>query len=96
MYNETKAPLKGVPTSTWASVRDITLTGQAKWIDITVITKNVYVRLGNGSAAVTTGNSFYLPKDKAAFRMWPKPGETRLGLLGSSTAAASVFVQEVI
>ena len=96
MYNETKAPLKAVPTSTWATGRDITLTGQAKWIDITVITKNVYVRLGNGSAAVTTGNSFYLPKDVQAFRMWPKPGETRLGLLGTSTAAASVFVQEVI
>ncbi|KKK71251.1 hypothetical protein LCGC14_2915820, partial [marine sediment metagenome] len=30
MYNETKAPLKAVPTSTWATGRDITLTGQAK------------------------------------------------------------------
>lgn len=96
MYNETKAPLSAAPTATWASARDITLTGQAKWIDITVITKNVYARLGNGTAAVTNANSFYLPKDKQAFRMWPKPGETRLGLLGTSATAAAVYVQEVI
>ena len=96
MYMETVAPIKGVPTSTHATSRDVTLTGRAQFIDITVQTKNVYARLGNGSAAVTTANSFYLPKDQAAYRMWPKPGETRLGLLGSSTAAAAVYVQEVL
>lgn len=95
-YNETVAPLTAAPTSTWASARDITLTGRAKFVDITVITKNVYARLGNGTAAVTSGNSFYLPKDKMAYRMYPKPGETRLGLLASSASAAAVYVQEVI
>ena len=96
MYMETVAPLKAVPTSTWASGRDITLTGRAQFIDITVQTKHVYARLGNGTAAVTNANSFYLPKDFQAFRMWPKPGETRLGLLGSSATAGAVYVQEVL
>lgn len=96
MYRETVAPLKAAPTATWASARDITLTGRAIYIDITVITKNVYARLGNGSAAVTNANSFYLPKDSPAYRMWPKPGETRLGLLATSASAAAVYVQEVV
>ncbi len=96
MFMETVAPLKAVPTDTHASGRDITLTGRAQFIDITVQTKNVYARLGNGTAAVTSGNSFYLPKDKQAYRMWPKPGETRLGLLGTSTTAGAVYCQEVL
>ncbi len=95
-YGETVAPLKAVPTSTWASARDITLTGRARFIDITVQTKHVYARLGNGTAAVTSGNSFYLPKDQQAYRMYPKPEETRLGFLGTSATAGAVFVQEVL
>ncbi len=96
MYRETVAPLKGVPTSTHALGRDITLTGRAQFIDITVQTRNVYARLANGTAAVTNANSFYLPKDKQAYRMYPKAGETRLGLLGTSATAAAVYVQEII
>ena len=96
MYMETVAPLKAVPTSTHDTARDITLTGRAQQIDITVQTKNVYARLGNGTAAVTTGNGFYLPKDKPAYTMYPKPGETRLGLLGSSATAGAVYVQEIL
>lgn len=95
-YGESVAPLKAVPTSTWASARDITLTGRARFIDITVQTKNAYVRLNNGTAAVTSSNGFYLPKDKPAYRMYPKPGEVRLGLLGTSASAGAVFVQEVL
>ena len=96
MYRETVAPLKGVPTSTHASGRDITLTGRAQRIDITVLTKNVYVRLGNGTAAVTNANSFYLPKDKPIYTMYPRAGETRLGLLGTSSTAGVVYCQEII
>ena len=96
MYKETVAPLTAAPTATWAAARDITLTGRAIQIDITVLTKNVYVRLGNGSAAVTNANSFYLPKDKAVYSMYPKPGETRLGLFGTSSTAGVVYCQEIV
>ena len=95
-YGEAVVPLSAAPTATWAAARDITLTGRAKFIDITVHTKNVYARLGNGTAAVTTSNSFYLPKDQCAFRMYPKPGETRLGLLATSASAGAVYVLETI
>lgn len=94
MYRSAQAPIvTGSITSGTAA--DITLTGNATKLLVTVKDQAVLVKIGASAATASAGDAWYIPKD-VVYEIHPGPGMEAMNALGLSTAASTVYIQEII